>query len=179
MAPAEPAPSPDGRTPAVVDGGRVAVTRHLELVEPDPYSSELINEEVAVLSLISKGNTLAQTARQLGIDKGEVESLRGSAMSKYGSGSVTATVNKAIKDGTIPVEVSPDPEVAARLTAVDRRVLELYARGVTNHDLASQIGKHVKVLERYHDGLLERAGAWNRPQLVRRGYELGILDKNA
>ncbi|HEX5744388.1 MAG TPA: hypothetical protein VFX84_02980 [Candidatus Saccharimonadales bacterium] len=172
LATAEPATVPN--EPAVVDGGRVAVSRHLALVEPEAYSSGLVGEEISVLSHISQGNTLGQVAEELGVGKDEVIYWRGNAMSKYRSGSVTATVNEALRDGSIPVEVSPDPETAARLTPLDKRVLELYAKGVTNHDLAGQIGKPVKVVERYHDGLLERIGAWKRPHAMRRMYELGI-----
>lgn len=159
----------------VPGGGRIAAGAHLELVSPEAYTSGLTSDETAVLSLISEGNTTAQMARRLTMERGEVEDHRDSAMGKYGTRSRTVAVSQAIREGAIPIEVTPDSTVAAGLSRLDRRMLGLYAKGVSNHQLAKQYGMNLKTIEAYHDGLLEKVGAWSRPHAIRRTYELGIL----
>ncbi|MGH7192420.1 MAG: hypothetical protein ACREJM_02680, partial [Candidatus Saccharimonadales bacterium] len=135
IAEAERFPADDG---VVEGGGRVAVERHLHLVEPELESTALTLEEVSVLSVISGGNTIGQTADQLGMRKGEVVDHRSSATSKYGVKGVTATVNRAILDGHIPIRVQPDQDTASRISDLDKRMLGLYARGFSNHWFAAQ-----------------------------------------
>lgn len=167
----ERSPVDDG---VIEAGGRMAVGRHLHLVEPESYTTTLTSDEAAVMSLISEGNTLGQVGKKLGIGREEVLDHRGMAMSKYGAAGVTAGVNRAILDGEIAVEVKPDPETAARLSSLDKRMLTLYAKGLSNGWMAGQYGIDRRAVEDYHDGLLERVGAWNRPHAIRRMHELGL-----
>ncbi len=168
------------RNDVTVGGGRVAIAGHLELVTPPlevPTGFRL--EEIAVLSLISEGNTAVQVARKLGpefdMGKSDVNAHRDSAMEKLGTRSIALGVHRAIKGGMISVEVKPDREVITRLRKHDAYMLNRYARGFSNHNFAKSSGTPVRSLETYHDRLLERVGAWSRPHAVRRGHELGII----
>jgi hypothetical protein len=138
-------------------------------------------EEVAVLSLLSEGNTAVQVARQMNekfdidMTKSAVEGYRADALEQFGTGSIALATHRAIKREVILVEVNPDEDVLAGLHKPDRHMIGLYARGVSNHRLAQTTKQPVKSVEAYHDRLLERTGAWSRPHLVRRGHELGLL----
>ena len=138
-------------------------------------------EEVAVLSLISQGNTAVQTARQMDekfnidIGKSAVEGYRADVMEMFRTGSISLAVHRAIKRGILFVETKPDNEILDGLSKTSRQMLSLYARGVSNHSLAATTKQPVRSVEAYHDRLLKRVGAWSRPHGVRRGHELGIL----
>lgn len=138
-------------------------------------------EEVAVLSLISEGNTAVQVARQMNerfnIDMGKsaVEGYRADVMEQFGTKSLALATHRAIKREVILVEVKPDDEILAGLHKPDKKMLGLYARGFSNHRLAGATEQPVRSVEAYHDRLLKRIGAWSRPHAVRRGHELGIL----
>ncbi|HVX57094.1 MAG TPA: hypothetical protein VHA37_05155, partial [Candidatus Saccharimonadales bacterium] len=135
--------------------------------------------EVAVLSLISRGNTAVQVARLLGpefdLGRSDVYEYRDSAMDKLGTKSVAQAVHRAIKRDIVPVEVQPEETVLAGLRDHDSYTLHQYARGLSNQQLAHASGQPLGALEAYHDRLLYRLGAWSRPHAIRRGHELGIL----
>jgi DNA-binding NarL/FixJ family response regulator len=161
----------------VEDGGRIAVASHLRVVtgpEPElPFG--VTTDEAAVLTTISEGHTGLQVARQLEIDKSQVDTLRGEAMEKLGTRSIAQATHRAIQARIIPVEVVPDAETIAELHPADAWVLRLYARGISNHRIAEGQKQPVRTLEVYHDRLLRRLGAWSRPHAIRRGHELDLL----
>lgn len=172
LAPANLPPRPN----AARDGGRLAVSSHLQLAVPEAdLPAGFIVEEAVVLSVISEGHTMNQAARHLYMDKDEVKAHRGSAMAKFGTRSIAYAVHKAVRCGLVLIEAAPDSGIIDGLYGTDERMLNLYARGFSNHHFARTSGKPVKLLEEYHDGLLERLGVWSRPHAVRRGHELEII----
>lgn len=165
------APPPD---PSAIGG--VAARRHLHLVEGQGPRVEFEPWEIRVFDLLSQGNTLNQIARQMDYMRSTVRAAEESAMEKAGTHSKTVLVDRFINLGLIPVEVEPDQDVLADITDLDRRMIGLYARGVTNHTIAKHGKAELDQVESYHDGLLERLGAWSRPHAIRRSYELGIRE---
>lgn len=159
---------------AVLGIGEVAARRHLSLV-PEIATLEFTPREVDVITLISEGNTVNQMARELGSSPENVKAARYGAMRRFGTKSASVLVDKSIRQGIIPIEVRPDEEALARLTDLDRNMVRFYAMGGSNRQIAWKSRVELGVVESYHDKLLEHAGVWTRPQLVRRCHELGVL----
>lgn len=138
-------------------------------------SMTLSESHIRAITLISMGNTMAQVGRGIGCDLRDARKLRNDVMNFFFTKSITAATNKSIVSGLIPVEVNPEPEVALHISGWDRKTLRLYARGVSNRQIAMAGNKDISVIEGYHDRLLKRIGAWSRPHAIRRAYELGIM----
>lgn len=156
--------------------GNVATNGHLRLVRSETLAPSFEPLEIDVIAGISEGQTLTQTARQLeDYSPAEIKDARYSAMKKLNTNSTAVLVDRSIRLGLIPIEVEPDEEILARVTGLDRKMLKLYALGVSNHRIAKKGGVGLKTVETYHDGLLERVGAWSRAHAIRRTYEFGIF----
>lgn len=161
--------------PATVGG--LAARAELRLMHSETLAAAFDPIEIDVVSAISEGQTMAQTTRQL-VDylPADIKNAKTSAMQKLKTNSTAVLVDRSIRLGLVPIEVKPDEEALARVTDLDRRMLGLYARGVSNHRIAKDGKLDLRSVETYHDGLLERVGAWSRAHAIRRSYELGIRE---
>ena len=68
------------------------------------------------------------------------------------------------------------PRWAYRLTARERDVLSLVARGQTNTEVAASLVVSVETVKSHVSSLLAKSGARHRTELVVRCYEAGVLD---
>ena len=142
---------------------------------PRSETPNLTLQQIGVLSLLSEGNTAAQIARRLDLSSEEVKNTRNDLKAHYKTQSFSAVVNLAIKNGDINLESQLDTELADKLTEQDHRLIGFYALGGSNQQLQRATNTGSKVIEKYHDQLLEKVGAWSRPHMVSRAYELGIF----
>lgn len=61
------------------------------------------------------------------------------------------------------------------LSPREREVLDLVARGYTNHQIAERLGLSVRTVETYRSRLVEKLGLRSRADLVRYALESGLL----
>jgi DNA-binding NarL/FixJ family response regulator len=75
-----------------------------------------------------------------------------------------------------PVERQPALESAERLTTVDRDVLRLVAKGLTNREIADRMRWSVATAKKYVQRVLGKLGASDRTQAAVEAMRIGLLD---
>lgn len=68
------------------------------------------------------------------------------------------------------------PAWTARLTAREREVLALIARGLTNAEVASALVLSTETVKTHVRALLAKSGSRHRTEPVVRAYEAGVLE---
>ena len=86
---------------------------------------------------------------------------------------VTMARDDAAPGGLLPAESAPSARPS--LSARERQVLELLARGYTNRQAAERLFLSVKTVETYRARLGEKLGLRTRSDLVRFALSLGLL----
>jgi len=84
-----------------------------------------------------------------------------------------APANSSPIEANKPATDSPAP--MAQLSAREREVMVLVARGHTNQAVADRLGLSVKTIESYRARLMEKLGLANRAELTQLAVELGLL----
>lgn len=74
-----------------------------------------------------------------------------------------------------PPVVLPQEPAHASLSARERQVLQLLARGYTNRETAALLSLSVKTIETYRARLGEKLGLRTRAEMVRLAMDLGLL----
>lgn len=126
-----------------------------------------------VLEQISLGHTGNQAARELGIPIDDV--VEAKAEIEFMCGSLTVGVNQAIRTQQVEIDVNPDAQVIEKIQEYGCKLIKFYAQGGSNGLLQKRYRRPAKKVRDTEKNLFLQAGAWNRPHLTRRGYELGIL----
>lgn len=67
------------------------------------------------------------------------------------------------------------PSPVDSLSAREREVMVLLARGHTNQEIADRLGLSVKTVESYRSRLMQKLGLTSRAELTRLALELGLL----
>lgn len=156
----------------------MSLVEHASFTQPDHGPQiEVVSGAgaLAVLSLISRGGTENQIARDLEVSKQGIRYAKGTLRSLFGTPSLAAVVHRAIQQAYLPIEIAPNPTVVDQLAPADPSVLAFYALGGSNRQIARKTNQCLPAIEQYHDRLLKRIGAWSRPHAIRRAHELGIL----
>ena len=86
------------------------------------------------------------------------------------SPSVARTLAEAIRDQPAAV-----PERLERLTEREREVLFRIARGLSNKEIAGELGISVRTVESHRDSLMRKTGMKNVAALTRLAIEAGML----
>ena len=86
------------------------------------------------------------------------------------SPSVARTLAEAIRDQPAAV-----PESLERLTEREREVLFRIARGLSNKEIAGELGISVRTVESHRDSLMRKTGMKNVAALTRLAIEAGML----
>ena len=86
------------------------------------------------------------------------------------SPSVARTLAEAIRDQPAAV-----PESLERLTEREREVLVRIARGLSNKEIAGELGISVRTVESHRDSLMRKTGMKNVAALTRLAIEAGML----
>lgn len=87
------------------------------------------------------------------------------------SPSVARTLAESIRDQ--PMEV---PAILERLTEREREVLVRIARGLSNKEIAGDLGISARTVESHRDSLMRKTGLKNVAALTRLAMENGLLD---
>jgi hypothetical protein len=165
---------PERYAPAEIPVSQLgALAAEQGLARPEISFSPL---QAGVIDGLSKGNTARQTAAQLAVPLGSVKEAKKDFAGLFPS--LSAGVDYAIARGAISFEKKPDPELTARLSALDLGFLQAFAGGgITPYAEGVSSGRH-KDARSFEKQLLKKIRAWSRPHAVRRGYELGIFSIN-
>lgn len=157
--------------------GHVSSGRHLHLVESEILEPYLSIEQQEVMELVSLGTSQGQIAEELGLLRGEVESIQQEAATQLGVENTTkpAAIHQAIVVGEIEVTLNPDEEVLSDITELDKHVLRFYALGGTPSEFLGEGGIDSRLFRKYDAKFLKKFGARTRQHAIRRGHELGIL----
>lgn len=159
--------------------------RYMHIVEPGAGIIELpIPESFAPLtaqqfvatSLLSIGKTLNQIRKMTDVSRGEAVEIERGAQARLGVEAPSALVHQAIRCGILPITIEQDRDLVRGMPASDRYVLKAYAQGVPAERIAGTLGMTVPKFIKYEPILMRKVGAHKRPQAVRHGHELGILD---
>jgi DNA-binding NarL/FixJ family response regulator len=86
------------------------------------------------------------------------------------SPSVARTLAEALRDQGTPVSESLE-----RLTERERDVLTRVARGLSNKEIAADLGISVRTVESHRDSLMRKTGLRNAAALTRFALEAGLL----
>jgi len=86
----------------------------------------------------------------------------------YFSPSVARTLAEALRE-------QPAPEGLDRLTEREKGVLSRVARGLSNKEIASELGISVRTVESHRDSLMRKTGLRNVAALTRFALESGLL----
>ena len=87
------------------------------------------------------------------------------------SPSVARTLAESIREQ--PVET---PDALERLTEREREVLVRIARGLSNKEIAADLGISARTVESHRDSLMRKTGLKNVAALTRLAMETGLLD---
>lgn len=142
----------------------------------DP-SGRLTSFQLEVLTMISLGQTVTQTARKLEAAAETVGQARQNLCQALGTRSLAAAVSAGIQEACLAVEVNPDHHTTLELSSFDTSMLYFYAAGGNNRQVAEQHSLSLKAINLYQQHLLKKVGAWSIPHAVRRAYELGIITR--
>lgn len=79
----------------------------------------------------------------------------------------------------LPILQATSSLVVPRLTSRERTTLQVLAQGLTNAEIAKQMGLAESTVRDYVSSLMAKFHARNRTQVVRRALELGLLQDRA
>ncbi len=75
------------------------------------------------------------------------------------------------------VDISVDDEVIyEQLTRREKEILVLVARGYTNREIAEQVGRSVRTIEKHRYNLMKKAGLRNKAELIQFALRMGLID---
>lgn len=96
---------------------------------------------------------------------------------KYFSGDLSHILLKQITGGTaIAAPTSPAPAAApVNITRRQREILKLIPKGMTNQEIADELGLSRRTVETHRYKMMETLGVNNKADLLRKGRELGIV----
>lgn len=154
--------------------GKAALNNHLELVRPEilPVLTPFQTQIVRVSSL---GITVNQVAEILEVHPKVIHEKREVIPKKLGAKNMAQAVNMQIENGDLKFRRKAQPKIAETLNVRDRLYMNLIAQGWTDAEIANRFEQSPREINRYNQGLFKRAKAWNRPHLVRRGWEMNLI----
>jgi DNA-binding NarL/FixJ family response regulator len=88
----------------------------------------------------------------------------------YFSPSVARTLAEALREQT-----GATPEGLDRLTEREKEVLSRVARGLSNKEIAAELGISVRTVESHRDSLMRKTGLRNAAALTRYALESGLV----
>jgi len=94
---------------------------------------------------------------------------------KYFSGDLSHILLKQITGGSGKLPVKPEPNIQVNITRRQREILRLIPQGVTNHEIAEQLGLSRRTVETHRYKMMETMGVNNKGDLIKRAKELGLL----
>lgn len=157
--------------------GSVAIGEEA-FTETERLHSPLNARQFEVLLFATAGHTGNQAARHSGVDPKEVHAIKKEIEALLDAPNFAAATHIAIVEGILPTTELPDDTIISKVNSTDRRLLELYAMGVTNTEIAEVQQIPTKMISRYEQLLYKKIKAWNKPHAILRSHELGILSKD-
>lgn len=97
---------------------------------------------------------------------------------KYFSGDLSNILIKQIMGGGgVPASsTSPAPAAApVNITRRQREILQLIPKGMTNHEIAEELGLSRRTVETHRYKMMETLGVNNKNDLLQKGREMGII----
>lgn len=94
---------------------------------------------------------------------------------KYFSGDLSHILLKQITGGTTSLASTAEPDVKVNITRRQREILRLIPQGITNQEIAEQLGLSRRTVETHRYKMMETMGVNNKGDLIKRAQELGLL----
>lgn len=97
---------------------------------------------------------------------------------KYFSGDLSNILIKQIMGGgnvSAPSTSATPGTSAINITRRQREILQLIPRGMTNHEIAEELGLSRRTVETHRYKMMETLGVNNKIDLLRKGREMGII----
>lgn len=97
---------------------------------------------------------------------------------KYFSGDLSNILIKQITGGgqpSAPNPASADPVQTASITRRQREILKLIPKGMTNQEIADELGVSRRTVETHRYKMMENLGVNNKSELLKRAVELGLI----
>jgi DNA-binding NarL/FixJ family response regulator len=157
--------------------GRIANERQLVLVrhKAEPILTPF---ETQITRVTSLGVTVKQAAESLLVDPKIIHNKRQIIPEKLEVVNMAEAVNYQIEHGHLLYRRKAQPKIVESLNVRDRLYINLIAQGWTDAEIADRFEQSPKEINNYNQGLMKRAHAHKRPNLVRRGWEMGVIQPN-
>jgi DNA-binding NarL/FixJ family response regulator len=94
---------------------------------------------------------------------------------KYFSGDLSHILLKQITGAGGKMPAKPAPSVRVNITRRQREILRLIPEGITNQEIAEQLGLSRRTVETHRYKMMETMGVNNKADLIKRATELGLL----
>jgi DNA-binding NarL/FixJ family response regulator len=97
---------------------------------------------------------------------------------KYFSGDLSNILIKQIMGGggvSAPSTSSAPAAAPVNITRRQREILQLIPKGMTNHEIADELGLSRRTVETHRYKMMETLGVNNKNDLLRKGREMGII----
>ncbi|MFB6533080.1 LuxR C-terminal-related transcriptional regulator [Streptomyces noursei] len=135
----------------------------------------LAPRERQVIEGLAEGDTVAAVARSLGLAESTAAGYLKLAKKKLrGTRDISAAVAVGYALRAIGQPVPLDPG-AVCLLPEERELVPLIARGLGPAEMASEVRRPLNIVRRDGRRLLVGLGAKNRPHVVKRAWQVGIL----
>jgi DNA-binding CsgD family transcriptional regulator len=125
----------------------------------------LTERQAEVVMLVGQGLTDRQIGRRLGIATGTVKAhVRGARFKLGAKNRAQASVLLTVRDGDGDGALEPPP--VWRLTANEATIIEFVARGLTNRQIATELGVTEQTVKTHLSHIFGKVGALSRAHAV-------------
>ncbi|MFC9931759.1 LuxR C-terminal-related transcriptional regulator [Streptomyces sp. NPDC127190] len=139
----------------------------------EALTTELTCRESGVLRLLAEGLSNRLIARRLGISEKTVKNHLSGIYPKIGADDRTQAALYALRLGLTGADADEAP-ADCELTARERGVLRLLARGLSNRLIARRLGISEKTVKNHLSGIYPKIGAGDRTQAALYAQRVGL-----
>jgi DNA-binding NarL/FixJ family response regulator len=160
------------QTPLPGDGSPVVLTRLP--VERVQFGSSLPSREIYTLAGLARGQTNAQIAQALGVDRSQVAKSISNAMCRLGQKNRFGLVAAAYRSGVL-AKLQPEPRPPIRIFRRQLEVLQGMAEGLDNSEIGLRFDINPSSVVTRATKLYRALGVRRRTHAVAIGYQQGLL----
>lgn len=137
-------------------------------------SEKLTKTEHEVIYSTSRGLSIDQIANERLISPFTVRAFHRGILKNYGANNISHAVRLGIEMGDIPFELNPDS--ALDISPYEKKALEFVSLGFIAVEAANCRDISTRTANYYVQAARRTLNANNHPHMVRRGFELGLIE---